>query len=246
MTRAAGVVEEAFEIVGGIRTAPILVSCEHATQRMPDGWSWPKPDRRFIDTHWAYDLGAHDIAEDLAESLDAACISSRFTRLLIDPNRPEGHETLFRDTADGEPIALNTELLDDAEKEQRLERLYRPYHRALDAGIAKSEAPILVSIHSFTRHYEGDWRDLEIGILYDLDERLAERVANALDKQGLHVGLNEPYSGKGGLMYSIDQHARAYGRQSIEFEVRQDLATYRGFRRDFGPLLRDIFMHPDG
>jgi predicted N-formylglutamate amidohydrolase len=43
--------------------------------------------------------------------------------------------------------------------------------------------------------------------------------------------MNEPYSGKLGLMYSVDRHAKKHGRRPIELEVRQDLAVDPVVRR---------------
>ncbi|MFK7984873.1 MAG: N-formylglutamate amidohydrolase [Sandaracinaceae bacterium] len=232
---------DAFEIRPGSSDAPILVTCEHATQRMPDGYAWPAADRRLVDTHWAYDLGALELASELAGSFSAREVSSRFSRLLIDPNRPEDSPTLFRADAEGGPVALNQDV-SKTERARRIEGLWRPYHAAVDRLVADSRAPILVSMHTFTRFYEGAWRDLEIGVLFDRDEALAEQIAEALSRAGLQVALNEPYSGKGGLMYAVDRHARVHGRRCVEFEVRQDLATYRGFRAELGPLLRDVLL----
>lgn len=232
---------EAVEVRAGHEHARVLVTCEHATQRMPAGWEWPDRDRRLIDTHWAFDLGAAEMARDFAAAMGAVAVLSRFSRLLVDPNRPEDSPTLFREHAEGEPVELNTTHLDDTERETRIERLLRPYHATVDREVAASRAEVMVAMHTFTPIYEGETRSLEIGVLYDRDEALAERIAETLIRRGLRTALNEPYSGKDGLMYAIDRHARRYGRQSVEFEVRQDLATDPLFRREFDGILREIF-----
>src|SRR5689334_19605318 len=119
------------EIVEGAREAAAFLTCEHATQRMPPGWAWPDRDRRLVDTHWAFDPGARELTHELAKALDTTAVLSRYTRLLIDPNRPETSDTLFRAVAEGEPIELNTIHLDDAERARRIEELHRPYHAAI-------------------------------------------------------------------------------------------------------------------
>ncbi|MCZ7679044.1 MAG: N-formylglutamate amidohydrolase [Sandaracinaceae bacterium] len=129
---------DAIEVLAGARDAPVFVTCEHASQRMPLGFRWPDADRRLIDTHWAYDLGAREMARSLAEGLDAGAVLSRYSRLLIDPNRPLGSPTLFRTHAEGAPIELNTTELDEDERRRRIERLYRPYHEAIDRELARS------------------------------------------------------------------------------------------------------------
>jgi predicted N-formylglutamate amidohydrolase len=216
---------EAIEIVHGSSDAPVVVTCEHASQRMPHGFRWPDRDRRLIDTHWAYDLGARELALDLARVADAPAILSRFSRLLIDPNRPIDSPTLFRERAEGELVELNTILLDAQERTRRIERLWRPYHDAIEREIAATRAPLVFSMHTFTPLYEGQKRELEVGVLFDREEELALRFADALGRAGFRTALNEPYSGKGGLMYAVETHAHAHGRRALELEVRQDLAT---------------------
>jgi predicted N-formylglutamate amidohydrolase len=235
---------EAVEVRAGRDDARVLVTCEHATQRMPVGWEWPDRDRRLIDTHWAFDLGAAEVARDFAAAMGAVAVLSRYSRLLVDPNRPEDSPTLFREHAEGEPVELNTTHLDATERRARIERLLRPYHDAVDRELAASRATMLVAIHTFTPVYEGEPRSLEVGVLYERDEALAEEVAEVLVKRGLKAELNEPYSGKDGLMYAAERHARTHGRRAVEFEVRQDLATDPLFRREFDQILREIFGAP--
>lgn len=218
---------EIVEVPGG---AGIVVTCEHASERMPEPWEWPAADRWLVGTHWAYDIGAAELTRDLVEDLGGTAVLSRFSRLLADPNRPEGSPTIFRAEAEGHPVELNRGLSDD-ERERRLVRLWRPYHRTVSAVVRASEAPVLMSLHTFTPVYEGESRDLEVGVLFDTEEELAASLAEALREAGLHVALNEPYSGREGLIFAIDRHARAHDRRAVELEVRQDLAVEEVFRR---------------
>lgn len=231
---------DAIEVRAGRSDAHVLVTCEHATQRMPPGWRWPDEDRHLIDTHWAYDLGAKEMTRDLAAGLGGVAVLSRYTRLLIDPNRPEGSPTLFRAHADGSPVHLNTRYLDDVERRRRIERLWRPYHEAIDRELGASRASILLAIHTFTPLYEGTRRALEIGVLFDREEALATALAEQLAARGYRVALNEPYSGRDGLMYAGETHAQAHGRKAVELEVRQDLASDPGFRYEFVSLLATL------
>ena len=221
--------DEAVEVVDGEPDAPVVVTCEHASERMPEPWSWPRGDLWLVGTHWAYDLGAADLARSVAGALGAPVVLSRFSRLLADPNRPEDSPELFRDVAEGRPIKLNT-ALGDAERAGRLDRLYRPYHAAVDRVVAACSAPLVLAVHSFTPVYEERIRELEVGVLFDHEEELAMHVRDALDAAGFAVQLNEPYSGKGGMMYSADRHAARYGRQALEIELRQDLACEEAAR----------------
>lgn len=232
-------IEESVEIVRAGAGAGVLITCEHASERLPAPWAWSARDRRLVGTHWAFDLGAADLAREYAELVGAVAVLSRFTRLLADPNRPEGSPTLFREFAEGEPVELN-QSIDPAEREIRLDGYYRPFHAAVDREVAASRAPILLAMHTFTPLYEGSPRTLEIGVLFDDEEALAMRMVDALAGAGLRVAPNEPYSGREGLIHVVDRHARTHARRAIEIEVRQDIAVDPAFRKRFLPLLAPL------
>jgi len=215
---------EAYEALEGTPDAPVFLTCEHASERLPDGWTWRPRDARLAGTHWAFDLGARDLVLELAAAMEAPAVLSRFSRLLVDPNRPEDSETLFRAEAEGAPVELNRDLSAE-ERARRIERCYRPYHDAIDRRLAAHAAPVLFSIHTFTPVYEGAVRPMEVGVLFDTQDELAECAADAIREAGFVTALNEPYSGKAGLIHAAEHHAQRHGRKALELEVRQDLAV---------------------
>lgn len=231
-------VDEAWEVVRTSGHAGVFVTCEHASQRLPEPWRWSERDRRLVDTHWAYDLGAADLAREYAEAIGATAVLARFSRLLADPNRPEDSPTLFRQIAEGLPVELNASI-DAAEREIRLDGYYRPFHEAVDREVAASSAPVLLAMHTFTPLYEGTRRELEVGVLFDEEEALAMELIVAFRRAGMRVEANEPYSGRSGLIHVADRHARNHGRRPIELEVRQDLAVDPDFRSRFVRVLAE-------
>jgi predicted N-formylglutamate amidohydrolase len=84
---------------------------------------------------------------------------------------------------------------------------------------------VLVSVHTFTPVYEGERRPMEVGVLFDTQDALAERAERALRAAGFATAMNEPYSGKAGLIYAAERHATTHGRMALELEIRQDLAV---------------------
>ena len=235
--------EAPYEVISG--SARVLLTCEHASQRMPAGWAWPDEDaRRLVDTHWAYDLGAERITRELAEACGAGAVLSRFTRLLIDPNRELSSPTLFREHAESVIVQLNHGL-DDAEKKRRIDGLYRPYHEALERTAATSSAETMLSIHTFTPNYEGEQRAVELGVLFDSCEREARAFGDALTRAGFALEYNEPWSGLEGLMYSVEHHAIANGKRAIEIEVRQDRAEDPAYRRKLVSAIAAYFKSRD-
>ncbi len=210
------------EIAAAGPDAPWLVmTCEHATARMPPGWSWPDEDRWLVDTHWASDLHITPFVQAMHRRLGAPAVLSQFSRLLIDPNRPLDSDTLFRDEAEGRAVRLNQGLTRD-ECTRRIDGLYRPYHHAADGLVGRHPGAAVLGLHSFTDLYEGDEREVEIGVLFDEDEAIATDFATCMQGHGYEVRLNEPYSGKLGLIFGPRMHARAHGRACVELELRQD------------------------
>ncbi len=230
-------IEEAYEIIrAGSGTGPAFLTCEHASARLPEPWEWKKDDRWIVDTHWAHDIGARDLTADLAGAMGSVAVLSRFTRLLADPNRDEQHVDLFRRHAEGRVVRLN-EAIDDDERRRRLDRLYRPYHAAIDRELARSEAQVVLSVHTFTPTYEGRQRDVEVGVLFDEEVELAGRLNAAIERTGLRARLNEPYSGRAGMIHAADRHGRTHGRRAIEIEVRQDLVTAASVREEIAKAI---------
>lgn len=230
---------EAFEVlVGGDGSIPVLLTCEHASMDLPDGWTWPEADRRVVGDHWSWDPGAAALCRALAEDLGAGAVLARFTRLLCDPNRPEGGENLFREVADGAPIALNGGL-DEAERERRIARFHRPYHAAVDRAAVRWPGTLIFSVHTFTPVYEGQRRDVEVAVLFDHDDDLGIDLAMALVDRGVTTWLNEPWSGKDGLIFSARRAADAHGRAALEIEVRNDLAADPAWRAENAPRIAD-------
>jgi predicted N-formylglutamate amidohydrolase len=228
--------DTAFTFVEGDADAPVFLTCEHASQRLPSPWVWPEHDRRLIDTHWAYDLGAREITLELARTLRATAVLAEYTRLLVDANRSEGHPDLFRAVAEGEPVLLN-QAISASEAELRVSRFHRPFHAAVDRALLDVRAPLLLSIHSFTPVYEGAVRNVELGVLFDDQEEAAFALGAALARELPNVAYNEPWSGKLGLIYSADAHSRRNHRVALELEVRQDLAVDPAYRARLVPVL---------
>jgi predicted N-formylglutamate amidohydrolase len=232
---------EAVEEIDGDLNGRLVFTCEHASNELPEPWRWPESDRWLVDTHWASDIGAAAFTRRVATLMNAPAVLSKFSRLLVDPNRPLDSDTLFRQNADGQQVHLNEALL-ETEREERINRLYLPYHAAVSAMVERSRGDTVFAIHTFTDEYEGDKRALELGVLFDDDEEPAYRLIRHLEEAGFHVLANEPWSGKGGLAYSPVRHAKEAGWCALEIEARQDLIVQEPFAQRLAEALARFFV----
>lgn len=216
---------DAYEIIGSDRSGRWLISCDHASNRVPD-WvadgdlGLPPQD---MARHIAYDVGARGLALALGEALDSPVIASRFSRLVIDPNRGEDDPTLVMRLYDGTIIPANRHI-DEAGIKERLDRLYRPYHAAY-AELAAQSSRAILAVHSFTPQLKGRApRPWQVGILHShRDSRLALPLIAALAEDAtLCIGDNQPYNGHlpGD---AIDRHALSHSRPNALIELRNDL-----------------------
>jgi predicted N-formylglutamate amidohydrolase len=110
----------------------------------------------------------------------------------------------------------------------------------LDEALARSHAPLLLSIHSFTPNYEGEVRDVELGVLFNEEEEHADALYERLMRAFANVRKNEPWSGRGGLIYSAETHAQRFGRIALELEVRQDRLEDPSYRARLVPVLAEF------
>jgi predicted N-formylglutamate amidohydrolase len=235
----------AYEIEGADRPGRWLVTCDHATNHVPD-WvaggdlGLPAAD---MGRHIAYDIGAAGVTRHLAALLDSPAILSRFSRLVIDPNRGEDDPTLLMRLYDGTIIPANRHA-GPQDLAERLDRLYRPYHDAYADLAAKMQRPAICAIHSFTPRLRSRApRPWEVSVLFAHDDRLAKPFIAACRAQGWCTGENEPYAGHlpGD---AIDRHALQHGRPNVLIELRQDLiadqAGQMAWADRLAPILQSV------
>lgn len=236
----------AYEIDGEDRPGRWLVTCDHASNAVPDwvGGGTLGIAAEDMERHIAWDPGAAGVARALGRALDSPSILSRFSRLVIDPNRGEDDPTLLMRISDGTVIPANRHA-GAAELATRMERLYRPYHDAIGRLAARRPDTAICAVHSFTPQLRGrPPRPWAVGILHShRDDRLARAVIDLLRADpSLCVGDNEPYSGHlpGD---SIDRHALGPGRPNVLVELRQDLiadtSAQEGWAQRLAPILTE-------
>lgn len=218
----------AFELLNPDGTASVLLVCDHASRAIPAAMGTLGLDADALGRHIAWDIGAAEVTRQLSARLDAAAVLAGYSRLLIDVNRQDGDPASIPEVSDGTVIPGNSALSEN-EQRQRVDSFFRPYHAAVADSLAhlwrRGLAPALFSIHTFTPSLGGEDRYWNIGVLWNRDPRLAAPLMDklrAVDDGSLHIGDNEPYSGRE-IAYTIDLHAGAAGLPNCAVEIRQDL-----------------------
>lgn len=206
---------------------PVFCFCDHATNHIPEQFNQLGLSERDFNRHIAWDIGAETLTRQFCKTYGSAGLLARFSRLLIDANRDAQSEGLIPCESDGTLVPGNQNL-SDAQRNVRLEAYYEPYHQALEQQLDIVERnavdPLIMSIHSFTPKPDcGDERQLDMGLLWKVDEDKASRVKAEIERvHPYNIALNEPYSALK-LNHSMDRHVIPRGFRHITFEVRQDL-----------------------
>ena len=215
---------DSHEVYGFPGQGPFLMTCEHASNRVPAPLRTTASDRDWLKTHWGWDIGARTVTREIIRQTGSTGVFARFSRLVCDPNRAPNTPTLIRCAVEGDVLSFNDDLTIE-EVDRRLEQYHAPYHAALDRAVAqRQDQPgdmMLLSMHSFTPTFGDERRDMDVGVLFHPYEGIARRLASEFEAEGLSVALNEPYSARNGLMYAADRHGSAHGAVHLELELYQ-------------------------
>jgi predicted N-formylglutamate amidohydrolase len=214
---------EAWRDLGKPRAGGVLLIGDHASNHVPADIDLGI-DPALLTDHIAIDIGVAEVATLLIEdgAVDAAILGG-VSRLVVDCNRDEEAPGVLPIASDGHAVPGNA--LDDAAREARLARFFRPYHAHIAATIATQRPAMILSLHSFTpslASHPDQARPWHVGVLYNRDDRLVAGAIAALEAEGLIVGDQQPYSGQL-LNATMNRHAEANGIPYVGIEMRQDL-----------------------
>lgn len=208
----------------------VLLVCEHASREIPPEFGDLGLDTEAATSHVAWDPGALAVATRLAERLDAVLIYQSVSRLLYDCNRPPESPGAVPETSEIYAIPGN-QGLSGADRDERIRRFYRPFEARLTETIAArraaGRATHVVTVHSFTPVYFGKRREVELGVLFDADRRLADQLLAAISAApgapALAVEENQPYGPADGVTHTLIAHGLANNLANVMLEIRNDL-----------------------
>ena len=225
--------------------SPFLLACDHYGRLIPRGLGDLGLPESELVRHIAWDIGIAGVAEALSKQLDAHLIAQRYSRLLIDCNRPPDAASSIPRISEVTVIPGNEQLTADA-ADARRRQIFDPYHRrieeVIDARLHAGIPTVLVALHSFTPVYKGTARPWHIGTLYHRDTMLPPLLLKLLRAEsGLVVGDNEPYAVSDETDYTIPVHGEARGLMNSGIEIRQDLIADQAGQQQWADRLARIF-----
>jgi N-formylglutamate deformylase len=191
---------------------PMLVSMPHVGTALPEGFAdrLTEPAKTLPDTDWHLpDL------YDFLEEIGCSVLVARYSRLVVDLNRPPDDAPLYTTATtglipaalfDGTPVYRPGAAPSAVEKLERVERYWRPYHARLEGELARLReahgTAVLFEAHSIRgdipRLFEGRLPDFNIGTNDgdSLDPGLARTVSGILARaNGYTSVLNGRFKG---------------------------------------------------
>lgn len=202
----------------------VLLVCDHASNHIPADLNRLGMDDVDLARHIAWDIGAAALTRRLSDLLDAPAVLARVSRLVVDVNRDLASPSLIPEISDGTIIPGNQQL-SPADRHDRIDRYYHPFHAAVAAQVKTmldhGGVPLLIGVHSFTPVMNGTARPWPVGLLWNRDKRLAAAMIAGYRHHGFMVGDNEPYSGRT-LFYTMNRHGGDHGLPQATLEIRQD------------------------
>ena len=218
-----GLDPEPVELLNKGSASPFLLVCEHAGNSIPDKLANLGLCENKLGLHIALDIGAGKVARELAKQLHCTLILQRYSRLVIDCNRPPGTPTSIPPISDSITIPGNINLSAQSRK-QREQSIFAPYSQQCETEIAHAHIDFAYSIHSFTPQMDGLDRPWDIGFLYRHCNSQGEQLVKLFHElwPEFKIGLNQPYAIEDSTDWFIPVCAETHGVSHSLIEIRND------------------------
>lgn len=215
------------EMCHGSSASPVLLLCEHAGQAVPHALNGLGLPEGAIDRHIGWDIGAEDLARAVSDSLQCPLILQRYSRLVMDCNRPPGSEGSVPEVSDGIRVPGNIGLSAEGH-DLRRQAIFDPMNNAINAAFDSHPRQAVFAIHSYTRHLQGQERPWDAGFLARRDTQTAQQLMDAISAAApdMKLALNQPYQIDDTSDWFIPRHAETRGVQHTLIEVRNDHLTH--------------------
>ena len=219
----------------------VVIVCEHASNVIPPEFGDLGLDPAARQSHIAWDPGALGVAHEMRLLLNADLVAGSVSRLLYDCNRPPEAPSAMPEMSEIFKIPGNWNLK-ERDRERRITAIYKPFYAALKDILDARGEGFIITIHSFTPVFKGVPRLCEIGILHDVDARLADAMLAATPADfPFKVERNVPYSAADGVTHTLKEHGSARGWPNVMIEIRNDLIGTQTQQSDMARHLAALF-----
>ena len=202
---------------------PVALICEHAGRAVPAGLAGLSLPQAAFDSHIAFDIGARQVAGELARLLDAPLVMQNYSRLVIDCNRPHDAQNAIPLISDGVDIPANR-AMDARQRQQRIDEIFLPFDQAMEQLLNRPGIKAAFSIHSFTPQLGDEVRPWDIGFLFRKDTATSHRLAGALASwnRDLTIAMNAPYQISNETDWFVPVYGERLGLDHALIEIRND------------------------
>jgi len=237
----------AVQVINESAGGPIVLVCEHASNRIPAAFNHIGISRSALQSHAGWDIGALALSIALSNRLSSPLVASTVSRLVYDCNRAPDSTTAIVPRSETENLPGNQNL-NQAQRSQRIETVYHPFSQALsdllDRRQAQGISTCLVTVHSFTPIFHGQVRTVELGVLHDSDSLLADLILSIATKHTtLAIERNQPYGPSDDVTHTLQKHAIPRKMANVMLEIKNDLlldtASVEKISDSLSPLLTE-------
>jgi len=221
--------------------SPIVIVCEHAGNQVPAALNNLGLKDKQLSAHIGWDIGAAAVARDLAVRLGAIAVLQRYSRLVIDCNRPPDAPDSIPALSDGVAVPANQNL-SASERRQRVEEIFQPWDQAFQSLFSSHAREAAFAIHSFTPVLAGVERPWDVGFLYREDSETSAALAECVREMApdLTVGMNEPYAVDDESDWFVPRYGETLGLKHSLIEIRNDHLTTAQDQRWWSMLLASV------
>jgi len=238
---------EPVEVVNSSGSSPFVITCEHAGRAVPRHLGNLGVEDRHLSRHIAWDIGVDAVGRALVKTLDAPVIFQRYSRLVIDCNRPVWAQDSIPEVSDGTEVPVNL-AVSDTERDARYEQIHKPFHdevaAILDRRVSEKRQTALIALHSFTPCLEASPapRPWHLGILFNRDDALSKFIHDAMEEEAGHMifTFNEPYEVEDIGDYTIPIHGEKRGLPHSLLEIRNDHISDEAGQREWTDVLTRV------
>ena len=214
---------EPVEVLRQNSASELMLLCEHAGRAVPQSLGDLGVCRDVLNSHRGWDIGAEDVARRLSSALCAPLVLQRYSRLVIDCNRPPGSPASVPATSDCLDIPRNRNPT-NTDLEARTREIFEPMNRTIAELFHSQSRSATFSVHSFTPRVDDFDRPWHAGFLTRASKETAKALMASIRRKdpSLSLALNEPYQIEDNADWFIPRFAERLGLPHCLIEIRND------------------------